>query len=61
MSISPRDDRFEWVTVKQFAEHRGVSERTVRYWIKRRLLEAERTIETGTYRGRWRIKVPRAS
>lgn len=55
---SPRDDRFEWITVKEFAKYRRVSERTVREWIREKKVEAERTAGDT---GHWRIKVPRAS
>lgn len=52
------DDRYEWITVKEYAQYRRVSERTVRDWIKARKVDAERN--PGEH-GHWRIKVPRAS
>lgn len=54
---STRDSIFERITVKAYAAMKGVSQRTVRRWIRQRLVECERTGE----RGHWRIKVPRAS
>jgi excisionase family DNA binding protein len=51
------EDIFELVTVKEYAEQRGVSVRTVRRWIVLRWIDAERT--AGEH-GQWRIKVPRA-
>lgn len=53
-----RDDRFEWITVKEFATYRRVTERTVREWIRKRKVTAERTAGE---KGNWRIKVARAS
>lgn len=52
-----RDDLYELKTVKQYALLRGVTERTVREWIRRHLLDADRNPGT---KGQWRIKVPRA-
>jgi excisionase family DNA binding protein len=56
--MTDRDDRYEWITVKEYALYRRVTERTVRDWIKAGKLSAERT--AGEH-GHWRIKVARAS
>jgi excisionase family DNA binding protein len=48
---------FERITVKAYAAYKGVSQRTVRRWIRKRLIDCERTGD----KGHWRIKVPRAS
>lgn len=56
--MTTRDDRFEYLTVKEYALYRRVTERTVREWIRRSKVDAERTAGA---KGNWRIKVPRAS
>jgi excisionase family DNA binding protein len=43
----------EWLTVKEYADLKRVSEETVRRWLRAGKLEAERTI--GEH-GHWRIK-----
>jgi len=51
-----RLDVFEFVPLKDFAQQRGVSQRTVRRWIDAQHVEAERAGP----RGHWRVKVVRA-
>lgn len=51
--MTPRDDRFEWITIKEYARELDVSEKTVRRWIQRGKvmgLQHEK-------RGHWRIRV----
>lgn len=50
-------DNYEWLTVKELAKERGVTERTVRAWIRKEWVEARRT--TDGDHGHWRIKVSR--
>lgn len=50
-------ENFDWLTVKQLAKERGVTERTVREWIRKKWVDARRT--AGEH-GHWRIKVIRA-
>ena len=49
----PRD---EWLTVKEFASLKRVGEETVRRWIRKQKVEAQRTIEP---HGHWRIRYQR--
>jgi excisionase family DNA binding protein len=49
---------YEWITVKEYATMRRVTERTVRDWIKDKKIPAERTAGD---KGHWRIKIARAS
>ena len=44
-----------WLTVKELARLKRVHEQTVREWIKRGLVQAERTAGN---RGNWRVKRP---
>lgn len=48
----------EWLTVKEYALLKRVTDRTVRDWIKDGKLAAERTAGD---KGHWRIKIARAS
>jgi excisionase family DNA binding protein len=54
---TPNESIFERITVKAYAAYKGVSQRTVRRWIRKNLVDCERTGD----KGHWRIKVPRAS
>ena len=49
----PRVELFDWITVREYARIRRVSTKTVRRWIRARLVEAERI----GARGQWRIRV----
>lgn len=49
-------DREIWLTVKELARLKRVHEQTVRTWIKRKIVEAERTAGA---KGNWRVKCPR--
>ena len=53
----PRDDRFEWIPLKEYAADRGYNVRTVRSWIKAEQLEAKR--DGPMPHGRWLVKVIR--
>jgi len=48
----------EWLTVKEYAELKRVTPRTVRDWIKDAKIDAERTAGD---RGQWRIKISRVA
>ena len=48
----------EWLTVKEFAALKRVNDETVRRWIRRKQVTAERTIEP---HGHWRIKREKAA
>ncbi len=48
-------DQEAWLTVKELARLKRVHEQTVREWIKRGLVQAERTAGR---RGNWRVKRP---
>ena len=56
MSRESDSDLFVFITVKELADRRGVSTRTVHRWIRLEWIEAERT--AGEH-GQWRVKVPR--
>lgn len=49
---------YEWITVKEYAQMKRVTARTVRDWIKAEKIDAERTAGD---KGQWRIKIRRAS
>jgi excisionase family DNA binding protein len=49
---------YDLLTVKEYAQMKRVTDRTVREWIKRGKIDAERTAGD---EGHWRIKVRRAS
>lgn len=49
--------KFEWIGVREYAIARGVTTRTVRRWIQRQYVEAERHGP----RGKWLIKVTKAA
>lgn len=48
-----RDDRFEWITIKEYARELDVSEKTVRRWIRHGKVVALQHEK----RGHWRIRV----
>lgn len=52
-----RDDRFEWIPLKEYAADRGVSPRTVNAWIHAGRLTARRSGEMP--HSPWEVKVIR--
>lgn len=50
-----RDERYEWIPLKAYARELGVSDKTVRRWIRHEKVTAVQHEK----RGHWRIKVIR--
>lgn len=50
MTTADVGKRLGWFTVKEYADFKGVDPETVRRWIRKKLIDAERTGERGWYR-----------
>lgn len=53
MGVLEIHDYRHWLTVKEYADLKRVTEETVRRWIRAGKIQAERTVEP---EGHWRIR-----